>query len=85
MPYIQWGTLSDKYPKQELGEDLCHIHSGGRLVTCPQWEMGEERNMAEILLSSPIPHWVHVSLSIPHCVHGRDPPPLPSPTGYISH
>ena len=35
--------------------------------------------MAEILLSSPIPHWVHVSLSVPHCVHGRDPPLLPHP------
>ena len=35
--------------------------------------------MAEILLSSPIPHWVHVSLSIPHWVHGRDPPLLPHP------
>ena len=32
--------------------------------------------MAEILLSSPIPHWGHVSLSVPHCVHGRDPPLL---------
>ena len=33
--------------------------------------------MAEILLSSPIPHWGHVSLSIPHCVHGGDSPLLP--------
>ena len=29
--------------------------------------------MPEILLSSPIPHWGHVSLRVPHCVHGRDP------------
>ena len=35
--------------------------------------------MAEILLSSPIPHWVHQPLSVPHCVHGRDPPLLPIP------
>ena len=35
--------------------------------------------MAEILHSSPIPHWVHQPLSVPHCVHGRDPPLLPIP------
>ena len=35
--------------------------------------------MAEILLSSPMPHWEHMSLSIPHCIHARDPPLLYHP------
>ena len=29
--------------------------------------------MPEILLSSTIPHWGHLSISVPHCVHGTDP------------
>ena len=35
--------------------------------------------MAEILHSSPIPHWGHVSLGNPHCIHGWDTPLLPHP------
>ena len=63
-PLRTWYRSSSPPPSPT--EDMCHWAS-------------PTAYMPEILLSSTIPHWEHVSVSVPHCVHGTDPPLLSHP------
>ena len=61
LPYPPLGTCVTKRPL---------LRTCQRSSSSPTSSTGD---MAEILLSSPIPHWGHVPVRVPYYVHGRDP------------
>ena len=92
-PMLHWEHVSLSIHHCIHGTDpplLPHFQQGTCLTDCPHCihvngdppifsHVGTTGDMAEILLSSPMLHWEHVSMSVHQCIHGTDPSLLPHP------